>query len=265
MPWYWILIIISAVFGPFEAMHALNKARRRREEALRKQGMERPENQPVRITSYIWDLDGTLLDSYGAIVSSLAELAGEYHVQDSYGEIMKTVKQGSVTQYVRGLSEKCGTEYRILFNRYHELSHARTDMITLIPGAAETLRALKEQGAEHFVYTHRGKTSVPLLERLGLKDFFTEIVTSEFRFQAKPSGEGVEYLADKYSLAKENTAYVGDRTIDVYCAKDAGVKAILYLPEDSCVTPTGREDRIIRRLEELAMTGKTEEKGRETT
>ena len=30
MKWYWILIIISAVIGPFEAMYALNKARNRR-------------------------------------------------------------------------------------------------------------------------------------------------------------------------------------------------------------------------------------------
>ncbi len=36
MPWYWILIILSAVFGPFEALHALNKARQKREEAERK-------------------------------------------------------------------------------------------------------------------------------------------------------------------------------------------------------------------------------------
>ena len=35
MPWYWILIILSAIIGPFEAMHALNKARRNREEAER--------------------------------------------------------------------------------------------------------------------------------------------------------------------------------------------------------------------------------------
>ena len=33
MPWYWILIILSAIFGPFEAMHALNKARQNRLEA----------------------------------------------------------------------------------------------------------------------------------------------------------------------------------------------------------------------------------------
>ena len=33
--------------------------------------------------------------------------------------------------------------------------------------------------------------------------------------------------------------------------KDAGVKAVLYLPEGSCVEPTGEEDRIIGRLWEL--------------
>ena len=36
MPWYWILVIVSAIIGPFEAMHALNKARRKREDAEKK-------------------------------------------------------------------------------------------------------------------------------------------------------------------------------------------------------------------------------------
>ena len=36
MPWYWILVIVSAIIGPFEAMYALNKARRKREEAEKK-------------------------------------------------------------------------------------------------------------------------------------------------------------------------------------------------------------------------------------
>ena len=94
-------------------------------------------------------------------------------------------------------------------------------------------------------------SSGPLLERLGLTVFFTEIVTFEYGFRPKPSGEGVEYLAGKYGLDKAVTAYVGDRTLDVLCAKDAGVKAVLYLPEGSCVVPAGSEDKIIRKLEEL--------------
>lgn len=80
---------------------------------------------------------------------------------------------------------------------------------------------------------------------------FVEVVTSENGFQPKPSGEGVTYLVEKYGLDRQNTAYVGDRTLDVQCAKDAGVKAILYVPEDSCVVPNGKEDCVIRNLEEL--------------
>ena len=40
MPWYWILLILSAIIGPFEAMHALNKARRNREAAEKKREAE---------------------------------------------------------------------------------------------------------------------------------------------------------------------------------------------------------------------------------
>ena len=45
MPWYWILIILSAIVGPFEAMHALNKARQNRE-ARRKQEEEKSGSAP---------------------------------------------------------------------------------------------------------------------------------------------------------------------------------------------------------------------------
>ena len=44
MPWYWILIILSAIVGPFEAMHALNKARRNREEAEKRRRERENEN-----------------------------------------------------------------------------------------------------------------------------------------------------------------------------------------------------------------------------
>ena len=45
MPWYWILIIISAIVGPFEAMHALNKARKNREKAERRRTADDPSDQ----------------------------------------------------------------------------------------------------------------------------------------------------------------------------------------------------------------------------
>ena len=198
------------------------------------------------IHTYIWDLDGTLLYSYCSIVSSLAEVSGE-----AFDDIMKAVKCGAVSSYLRGFSERSGEDYAALYQRYREISHRKIEEITLIPGTVETLLALQNRGARHFVYTHRGKTTAGILDRLGLTPFFTEIVTFENGFKPKPSGEGVTYLIKKYGLDPEKTAYVGDRTLDVLCAKDAGVQAILYLPADSCVEKTGLEDRIIRSLDEL--------------
>lgn len=203
------------------------------------------------LKAYIWDLDGTLFDSYGAIVSSLVDVARAYGAADPPEEILKAVKQGSVSGYLRDLSAGCGKSTEELYQMYRTVSHAKAGEIILIPGAAETLEALQDQGAKHFVYTHRGTTTGPLLERLGIKAYFTEIVTSQSDFRPKPSGEGVTYLLEKHGLDRMKTAYVGDRTLDVLCAKDAGVQAILYLPEDSCVEPTGKEDRIIRDLADL--------------
>ena len=203
------------------------------------------------LKAYIWDLDGTLFDSYGSIVSSLMEVAGACGTVDSSDRILKAVKRGSVSGYLRDLSALCGKDIGELYRMYRETSHEKLGEITLIPGASETLHALCDQGAKHFVYTHRGVSTLPLLERLGILRFFTEILTHEQGFKPKPSGEGVTYLLDKYSLDRARTAYVGDRTLDVLCAKDAGVQAILYLPEDACILPTGEEDRIIRKLTEL--------------
>ena len=93
------------------------------------------------LNAYIWDLDGTLFDSYGSIVSSLVSLAGEYRVPDSFEEIMRAVKQGAVSAYLRDLSARTGADYDFLYRRYREISHTRMDEITLVPGAAETWRA----------------------------------------------------------------------------------------------------------------------------
>ena len=203
------------------------------------------------LKNVIWDLDGTLLDSYGSIVQSLVTIAREAGVNDSQNDILKAVKLGAVSAYLRELAARCGLDYSQLYRRYREISHDRLEEIALIPGAIRTLEELKRAGAVHFVYTHRGKSTGPLLERLGITGYFREIVTFVNGFKPKPSGEGVRYLVEKYALDPNRTAYVGDRALDVLCARDAGVKAILFCPKDSCVAPTGQEDLVIERLEEL--------------
>lgn len=203
------------------------------------------------MTAYIWDLDGTLLDSYGVIVEGAARTAAEAGLHDTAADVLRAVKQESVTAYLNDVSVRSGIPFSRLLALYRTYAHGLDDRITLTDGAGETLEKLQRGGAVHFVYTHRGGSSEPILERLGIRQYFREIVTSKYGFASKPSGEGVRYLTEKYGLDPDQTWYVGDRTLDVLCAKDAGVRALLYLAPDSCVSATGQEDRIVRDLREI--------------
>lgn len=203
------------------------------------------------MTAYIWDLDGTLLDSYAVIVKGAKAAAEDAGLADTEDDVLKSVKQVSVTSYLKGAAERSGIPFEEMKQRYRMHAHALDDEITLIDGAAETLERLRREGAEHFVYTHRGASSRPILQRLGILDCFRDIVTAEAKFAPKPSGEGVRYLLEKYDLDPADTWYVGDRAVDMYCAKDAGVNALLYLEPDPVVSPTGVEDRIVRDLRDI--------------
>ena len=203
------------------------------------------------MTAYIWDLDGTLLDSYAVIVKGAKAAAEDAGLADTEDDVLKGVKQVSVTSYLKGAAERSGIPFEEMKQRYRTHAHALDDEITLIDGAKETLERLRREGAEHFVYTHRGASSRPILQRLGILDCFRDIVTAEAKFAPKPSGEGVRYLLEKYGLDPAETWYVGDRAVDMYCAKDAGVNALLYLEPDPVVSPTGVEDRIVRALREI--------------
>lgn len=196
--------------------------------------------------AYIWDLDGTLLDSYQVIVRSAVRTAAEAGIRDEEETVLRKLKQQSLTAYLRDVSVRCGAPSEALLVRYREISHEMTDQITLIPGTREALERLAGSGAEHFVYTHRGSSSEPVLRRLGILSFFREVVTSEYGFAPKPSGEGVRYLLNRYGLDPRLSWYVGDRTLDVFCGKNAGIRTLLYLPEGSPVQATGQEDLILR-------------------
>ncbi len=203
------------------------------------------------MTAYIWDLDGTLLDSYELITAAAVRTAADAGINDEKTEVCRAVRQGSVSGYLKDVSSRSGRTFEDLLARYRTYTHETDDRIMLIDGAAEALDRLRQAGAVHFVYTHRGSSSQPILRRLGILDCFREVVTSEYRFAPKPSGEGVRYLLEKYGLDPLQTWYAGDRTIDVLCAKDAGVKALLFLQPGTCVNSTGREDRVITSLAEL--------------
>ena len=192
--------------------------------------------------AFIWDLDGTLLDSYGTIVPSLKETYGESGIILDEEEIHRQIIAASVGTYIRQMAEVTGISSDKVQRRFTELRKQREGELRLMPHVREILVILKEHGAQHFIYTHNNRATNTILARLGVADSFDETVTSEYGFARKPAPDGINYLIEKYGLDREKTYYIGDRTIDMDCAKNAGIRGILYLPAGSCCSPNGSED-----------------------
>lgn len=198
--------------------------------------------------TFIWDLDGTLLDSYGVIVDSLHQIYLEKGAEIDKKEIFYDVINGSVSSFIMKMEKRFGIPFDDLKDRYSYISHNAKNNIKAMKNAKEILKFIKDKGIPNYVFTHRGVTTESILKNIGIYEYFDEIVTSLDGFERKPSPAGINYFIDKYKLDRNNTYYVGDRPMDILCADNAHIKSIMFIPENSPAQPIGKETYIIKDL-----------------
>ena len=199
-------------------------------------------------STFIWDLDGTIIDSYEIIVDSLLQVVEGCNLPYTYLEIYNYVKSKSVNAFIELLSTRCNHDKYQLKSQYSEISNQRSNELTCIRNAEYILNYLHQNGVKNFIYTHKGKSTAQVLDNLNLTPFFTEVVTSEHGFERKPHPQGIHHILDTYQLNADTVFYVGDRQIDADCAKNAGVKSIV-LADDLNSNLVG--DNLITDLKQL--------------
>ena len=176
--------------------------------------------------TFIWDLDGTLLDSYEAILAGIQETYEQFDIPFDREEVRNFILRYSVKDLLVRDADQHGLDSEEL-NRVRATSlKEKNTQIPLMDGAREILAWAAEQDIQNFVYTHKSDNAFQVLEDLGVRHHFTEILTSDSGFARKPSPEALLYLIDKYQLDKANTYYVGDRLLDVETAIHAGISSI---------------------------------------
>lgn len=201
--------------------------------------------------SFIWDLDGTLFDSYPAIVPSAREICAEAGLRYEEAYVRDFVRRSSVNALLEQAAEARGLDFKTLKAAFNARSDSRADVIRAIPHARELLEALREAGCPSYVYTHRGASSFTILENTGLAPFLAEVLTSESGFPRKPDPAAILYLLGKYHLDPANTYYVGDRQLDMEAARNAGVGSILFREPGNPTEPLGCESYVIGDLREI--------------
>ena len=182
--------------------------------------------------AFIWDLDGTLLDSYDAILAGLEETYATYQLPFDRASINDFILKHSVQDLLVAVAEEYHLDVTDLNHRRAESLAEKNAQVLLMDGAREVLSWGQEAGIEQFVYTHKGENALVILRDLGLESFFTEILTSQSGFARKPDPEAAIYLMKKYGLHPEKIYYIGDRSLDVDFARNSQIQSINFLPSD---------------------------------
>ena len=180
-------------------------------------------------TAFIWDLDGTLLDSYEAILSGIEETFAQFSIPYDKEQVREFILKYSVQDLLVQVAEERKLDVEVLNQVRAQSLAEKNAQVVLMPGAREVLDWTDQAGMQQFVYTHKGDNALTILRDLGLESYFTEILTSQSGFERKPSPEAATYLIDKYQLDPEKTYYIGDRTLDVEFAQNSGIQSINFL------------------------------------
>ena len=179
--------------------------------------------------AFIWDLDGTLLDSYEAILSGIEETFCQFSILYDKEKVRDFILKYSVQDLLEQVAEERNLDAKELNQVRSQSLAEKNAQVVLMLGAREVLAWADEAGILQFVYTHKGDNAFTILRDLGLESYFTEILTSQSGFSRKPSPEVAIYLLDKYELNPRTTYYIGDRTLDVEFAQNSGIQSINFL------------------------------------
>ena len=175
----------------------------------------------------IWDVDGTLIDSYDSIIDSINKTIERYGIYYERNYIRNIIQNASTGTFLEEIADINNLDPKELWD-YYNSAEIDFSKIKLMPNVKETLEQLDRMGVKNFIYTHRGESLYKILELLDINKYFIEVVGKNNGFKRKPNPEAINYLVDKYQLDKESTYYVGDRLIDQESARNAGIGAIYY-------------------------------------
>ena len=187
------------------------------------------------IRGIIFDLDGTLIDSYQAIYQGFHHAYTQMGLPPlPYEEVRKVVGQGLNHTFRELLGEERVPRAIALFRqKYEEIFRAHT---RLLPEVREVLESLHGRGIRLAVATNKfGRFSRAIFEHFGMEGLFAVVLGDGDVSQTKPKPEMLFRAMEKMGTEKDQSLFVGDSVIDIQTARNAGVRVL--------AVPTGNTER----------------------
>jgi phosphoglycolate phosphatase len=205
----------------------------------------------------IFDLDGTLIDSRLDLANSVNAARAHLGLPSLQNErVYSYVGDGAPALIRRAMGDDASVqdvdaalEFFLSHYREHALEHT-----ALYPGVREAVERLSQAGKKLAVLTNKPvKISRTIINGLGLGDKFFQVYGgNSFEFK-KPNPIGVEALINEAGIARDRTMTVGDSSVDISTARNAGIMScgVTYGFQPETLAEAA-PDLLVDRMEELA-------------
>ncbi|MDH5517989.1 MAG: phosphoglycolate phosphatase [Gammaproteobacteria bacterium] len=180
------------------------------------------------------DVDGTLVDSVPDLAYCVDEMMkalgmpehGEAKVRNWVGNGVERLTRRALIGQLDGEPDDALFEkaYPIFLDLYDKNVCEKS---CLYPGVAEAMAFLKDTGIKLGCVTNKNaQFTLPILEKLGVKDDFEIIVCGDTLSKKKPDPEPLLHAARELGVSPENSLMLGDSMSDVKAARAANFNII---------------------------------------
>jgi len=179
------------------------------------------------IENLIWDFDGSLFNTYPAMVKLFRQALLRKGYVASENEILSLMKD-TLGKAVDFYLDR-GVDYD--FYKDFKKSEEELDPAEQPPfeGAREICSTVVRNNGKNLIITHRSrKTTFKLLSHFEMTSLFSDIITRESGFKRKPDPDAFISAIRSYRLKPRSTLSIGDRDLDVIAARDAGTKTCFF-------------------------------------
>jgi len=198
--------------------------------------IEKKKRPPVSpITTVLFDLDDTLVDSLEPRVQALQYVFSKTHIQNSPAAEFLNSLRGSP---LKNALEKLQAEQNVnddLFGSYRRAYWlGESARIRLYPGIREMLEELHSRRVVLGIVTQKGRDfyfeghrvgAVKELEQLGILGLFSTVIGFEDVSEQKPHPHCINLALGNVGIRPQNALVVGDSAADIKAARSAGCRS----------------------------------------
>ena len=183
----------------------------------------------MKYNTYIFDLDGTLLDTLQDLANAVNHAMREMkYPERTVDEVRRFIGNGIRMLIKRaspqGISDKDYEKTLAIFTAYY-LEHI-ADFTKPYDGIAEVIKTLKSKGCKVAVVSNKAAEAAKKVVKDYFGDIFDMVVGKMDRFPSKPEPDSVLYVIETLGSDKDKWIYSGDSEVDVHTAHNAGLPCV---------------------------------------